>query len=295
MNSMELTHNNWFKYGFNQVPFSKRQSATDQWFVDYGSITREQMSFGEECLATAKLIRDTKNGPLWVFLSGGLDSEIALRAFVKANIPVRAAIIRFKHDFNIHDISYAVIAAETLGVPYRFIELDIVKFLEETVFDMAKLTNSSLVSTNVVCWAFNKIDGIPVMGNGDCQLELIRSGQYALCDKEYFMSFYYYLLDQNLDGVPGFFRFTPETMLSWLEDETVKQAVQRRPERVLETLKNQMYLKYFDAYDRTKYTGYEKIRLITDDVNKILHNMYGSDKFYIEYNTLRNSLRGNNG
>ena len=57
----------------------------------------------------------------------------------------------------------------------------------------------------------------------------------------------------------------------------------------------QMYLKYFDAYDRTKYTGYEKIRLITDGVNNILRDMYGSDEFYIEYNTLCNSLRGNNG
>lgn len=284
---LELTYQNHFKYGFNQIPFSIRQSLTDNWFVSYGHITRPTLNFKEECIQTAKLIRDTKQGPLWILLSGGIDSEIVLRSFIEAHIPVRAAIIRFKSDLNIHDMSYAVIAAETLGVPYKIIDVDIIYFLNNTVYDIAKISYSSNLSMNVVSWCVSQIDGIPIIGTGDIYLELMPTGNYAMTKAEHIVGVDYYLTNTNRDGVPGFFQYTPEIMHSWLHDDLTKQFVNDSRFWGSTKLKFDIYRYYFnDAVDRTKYTGYEKLRWSYIQTNNKLKTMYGSAVAYIDHDKL---------
>ena len=131
---VELTHRNHFKFGFNGENFSFRQSAVDQWFVDYGPSDRLPFDFRRECVETAMLIGQKAKGQIWVLFSGGVDSEVVVRSFVLAKVPFRAAILRFKNNLNIHDIAYAVSACESLGVPYTFFDLDISPVLERAAF-----------------------------------------------------------------------------------------------------------------------------------------------------------------
>src|SRR4051794_32718324 len=110
-----LSKNNHFEFGYNGEPFNFRTSPEDQWFARYGKCERKTESFRKECLQTARDISAVADGKVSVLFSGGVDSEAALRSFVRADQPVQAAILKFKNGLNEHDISYAVTACEELG------------------------------------------------------------------------------------------------------------------------------------------------------------------------------------
>ena len=94
--TLQLTHRNHFKFGYNQHWFADRRTPDDNWCVAYGRCQRSIKDWRSECIATARLIRDDNDHDLWVLFSGGIDSEVVLQSFLFAGIRVRAAITCFK-------------------------------------------------------------------------------------------------------------------------------------------------------------------------------------------------------
>lgn len=283
------THENHFVYGFNDVPYSFRKNDDDKWFVNYGKAAHRIESFRAECGNAARLIRDCKQGPLWIMLSGGSDSECAMRSFVDARIPVRALIVRFKGDLNIHDISYAVIAAESLGVPYKIVDLDILKFVETQGYDICKRIQSGWLSMALVCWAMSQVDGVPIVGNGDCFLHIKRDNNYYMSEREAVVGLYRYLQLENRDGVPGFLQYTPEQMLSYLQHPITRNFVRDKPIVHNERAKIQIYVEQFGMHHRTKYTGYEKFAREKYSVESKFPIV--NEVAWTEYSALLNLLR----
>lgn len=111
-----LSHQNHFKFGYDHNWFGFRTSIDQKWNVEYGRCQNTPGSFYQECLNTARIIQQNAQQKMTILFSGGVDSEVTLQSFVLAQIPITATILRFKNDLNVHDISYAVIACEKLGV-----------------------------------------------------------------------------------------------------------------------------------------------------------------------------------
>ena len=298
----ELTYKNHFKYGYNDHWFNERMSPLDQWIVTYGSSSRKELNFHDECIETAKLIKDNTDLPITVCLSGGADSEIVVRSFHEAKIDFKVAILRFKNDLNIHDISYGVILCESLSIPYKFIDLDILKFWENDMWDLAEKTRCitpQLVST---MWLVSQIDDYAILGSGECYIvkdipkdyvpgvsPYERSNWY-MWEKEKVASWYRHFMVTNHPGSPGFFQYTPEIMLSFLKDDTVYKLVNDEFIGKLSTMttKTKIYKKYFNIIDRPKYTGFEKIMNYDKIYRSELERLYGdSNQVYkTEYNDL---------
>ncbi|MDX9730898.1 MAG: 7-cyano-7-deazaguanine synthase, partial [Bdellovibrionales bacterium] len=226
-----LTHRNHFEFGYNGVPFSERNSADDEWFVRYGACERMPHSFYEECLKTARLIRESTTLPIDVLFSGGVDSEVALRAFLDAGIEVRVLSLRFARGLNAHDIEWVERVCSGLGVKARYVDLDLERFWETDAYDYAARTqcvSPQLVST---MWLADQTDGYCVLGSGENFIVKRLEESYIpgespylrsiwdLFEKEKIASWYRHFLLQNRDAAPGFFQFTPEIMLSWFLDE----------------------------------------------------------------------------
>lgn len=271
--AIELTQNNHFQFGYNGMAFRNRESATDAWWVHYGPCAREPFPFRQECVATARLIQMKTDLPIYVLFSGGVDSEVALQSFVEAGIPVTAAILRFGDDLNIHDISYAVITCEKLGVPYRFFELDILKFWKGEADSYANATRCVSPQLLSTMWLIDQIPGYPVMGSGECLLvkripdgHNLESKEYPdtewdLWEKEKIASWFRHFMVRGRDGCPSFYQYTPEIMLAYLRDPFVRDLANNRifGKYTTESVKFAIYNQHFKLLPRPKFSGFEKV------------------------------------
>ena len=288
-----LTHNGHCIFGYDNIPYARRQTKKQVYFQKYGRCQRNPLPFGQECLQTAKLIREDKKGSLQLLFSGGIDSEIILRSFRQLEIPIDVVVIRFKNDLNIQDISWAVVTLEGLGIKYRFLDLDIRKFLENEAFDKAKISQSRAPFMHVLCWALDQLDGIPILGSGE--LELVRNEttkSYEHIENESRMGMLKYLNYNNRDGVPLFFQYTPELMLSWLQEPLIKGFVAYSSEANSRARKTEIFHNYFDMLPRRKYDGYEKIIEEVEEYKKALTAIIPLDStIRRSYSNLSSNLR----
>lgn len=279
----QLSFKNHFQFGYNNEAFILRKSPSDQWWVNYGQCETKPLNFEQECLRTAQRIRASTDLPLWVLFSGGVDSEVTLRSFVQAGLQVQAAILRFKNDLNIHDISYAVIACEELEVPYKIFDLDLVEFWETKLWDYAIPTQCVSPQLLTTMYLADQIDGYPILGSGECFLAKETDQQWYLWEREKIASWYRHFLIQRRDACPGFFQYTPEIILSYLNDPMVQSLIQNNLIDQTDTKESKLriYKQYFDLISRPKYTGFEKVQDLDFKYRKQLKSQFpDSDQIY---------------
>ncbi len=283
-NIPELTHNHHFKFGYDGIPFTYRQRPDQEWYVEYGPCLRPPLNFHDECLETAKIIATKTRDPIHVLFSGGVDSEVTIRSFVEAGIPITAAILRFKNDINIHDISWAIIVCESLSVPYRIYDLDLLKFWQKEALEYAKATYCISPSLLPTMWLVDQIQGYPVFGSGECLLIKDRPEDYVpgvspyeksiwrLSEKEQIASWYRHFMVRNRPGCPGFFQYTAEIMLSYLLDPFVVRLVNSEimGKLTTESSKLTIYQQHFPLAARPKYTGYERVQ---EEANRLRQDL----------------------
>ncbi len=276
-----LSHKNHFEFGFSngaanakvQAPFSFRDSPADQWFVQYGRCERMPQSFRAECLRTARQIRDNTSLPIDLFFSGGVDSEVALRAFLEAGIDVRVFSLRFKNDLNAHDVEWVTRSCEGLGVTPTFIDLDLLKFWESDAIGYAERTQCVSPQLLSTMWLADQTDGFCVLGSGENfivkrvpqdyvpgESPYLRS-TWDLFEKEKIAAWYRHFIVSGRDAAPGFFQYTPELMLSWFLDDLGRDLWNDRIIGKLNSVSSKMnlYQRHFAVQDRPKFTGFEKV------------------------------------
>ena len=288
-----LSDRQHFVFGYKSTagderPFGFRRSPQDTWFVRYGRCQRPPGSFREECLRTARRIAELNQIPLstplahrgalqgsgkdlHVMFSGGADSEVALRSFREAGIPVRAAILRFNNDLNLHDIAWAVNTCESLEVPYDFYDLDLLKFWQQDAIAYAEATTCLSPQLLPTMWLADQIPGYCIMGSGENYIvkrrpHIPESDDYHLSlwdlyEKEKIASWYRHFIVRGRDACPGFFQFTPEIMLAWLFDPQAQALWKDQCFRRLDSMSSKLaiYQTHFGIQARPKYTGYERV------------------------------------
>lgn len=258
---IELSHHNHFQFGYNGVPFSFRKETHDIWEVSYGPCLRTAGNFKEECISAAKIIGEKSMGRVMVLFSGGVDSEVALRSFVLAGVPVKAAIMRYEDDLNLHDINYALKACQKLGIDHYFFDLKIRDFWEHSLSNYADSVYCISPQLIATMWLIDQVDEYPVIGSGECLL-VRRGNSWDLWEKERIAAWYRHFIVRNRSGCPGFFQYTPELMLSYLQDPFVIESLKWLPNDVISnvSIKLPLYQNHFPLETRLKYTGFEKLQ-----------------------------------
>jgi hypothetical protein len=279
-----LTYKNHFKFGYNGELFNFRRHQSDQWQVSYGECEEKVQSFGLECQNTARKIKENGSGKITVLFSGGIDSEVALLSFHQAKIEVTASIMRFNDGLNAHDISYALKTCEALGIKYKFFDLDIKKFWENSLLDFATPVYCLSPQLAATMWLVDQVDEYPVIGSGECLIERkFPFGSWNLYEKERIAAWYRHFIIRNRPGCPGFFQYTPELMLSYLTDPLVTSKTAKKFSRInsSKVFKNEMYSQYFKLETRPKFTGFEKLQVEDAYYRKKLYDLFpGSDATY---------------
>lgn len=261
--NLELTKNNHFKFGYDQQYFTFRQSPSQKWSIDYGSIQRQTVSWKTECQTAAQEIRNSTSQNIYICLSGGIDSIVTAESFRLADITFTAAIMRFKNKLNQHDIDWAEKYCKKFKIPIEYFEVDPMSFYKTAEFD--KIVESTQcffpllsLQMKLMEWVANK-NGFPVVGSAEYYLEKQNNHQWVMYEREIYASLYRHQMLKNFKGVCGFFQWSPELMYSFLVDTKVQKLVQNEFPNVNSTLeiKHEIYTQHFDIEPRPKYYGWE--------------------------------------
>lgn len=119
------TQNNHLIYYYNDDTSQIwRRSSLDTSHMSVGGCSREPFSARIEWIRNARLIYD-QYPDLTIFMSGGLDSEIALRSFIAAGIRPKLATVRFPDQKNSYDIGPMIqLVQDEFGLDISIIDFD---------------------------------------------------------------------------------------------------------------------------------------------------------------------------
>jgi hypothetical protein len=267
----QYTHRNHFRFGYDGRWFAPRRTYEQKWTVAYGPCERPVGDWKTENTAAARLIAD-RHPDAYLLFSGGADSEVALRAFLDAGVPIRAVTVRYAKDLNQHDIRYAIDACAALGVEHQILDLDLQNFVDSGECDrLAQIACCPAPEVTISMWASEQVEGTPVVGQGECYLAKDVPGSFVsglspyddepwvLLEREWVASWYRFFVNTGRPAVPGFFQYTAEQILAFLNDPEIAALTANQRPGKLSTLSSKLavYRRYYDLKPRTKYTGFE--------------------------------------
>lgn len=298
-----------------------RETPEDKWFYYYDKVKRVPLTWKEECILTAKIIRENTSLPISILLSGGVDSMSCCEAFRQAGIPFTAYTFDFKH--NKHDVVFAKEYCEGMNVKHKIIKINIMEFFDKHLETYSEYTQCRNPQTVFQAWMIDQIGGFPILGLGElyvCVGQSDEPGHYAqpqtpnnggkvlMFEGEQYQANERMLRYRNRDGAPKFFIYTPELKLSnMIAKETIRWIRVAKQRNYIDTdefmpeknsnFRNLYYLSYFPEvgwrppikYERFKGTpkiltrnDYTGFEYISKEHRKYQDMLY--EKYPAEYN-----------
>jgi hypothetical protein len=279
-----------FSYGYDYGIYNLRSSSQSQFNCYYTRASRMPQSFREECVTVCKKISDyaiSQNKIPYVLLSGGLDSEIVVRSFVESGRDFRIITSRFQNNLNDHEIEYVEKLCNSVNINPYYIDIDIEDWLTSNeAFNYARDSQciyAEMLSTmKVMSDVYFKMNGIPVLGNGDLYVSKEinpvwrmensdKKYQWNYIEFEYIVAWARYAVKKEILGAINFFQHTPELVLSMALDPLISNLISSSPvgKQSTRSTKYIVYKKYWPEIElRPKFHGGERIEDLCDEINR---------------------------
>jgi|LakMenEpi03Aug12_release.lakeMendotaPanAssembly.Ray.scaffolds.fasta_scaffold24683_11 hypothetical protein len=283
------TENNWLYYCYDDDPNVLRRTHSDQSFKIVIKQTVDPiLDFRTECIKATRSIKDTyPNEKFSLMFSGGSESEMMLRSFVAAGIDFDVYIGRYKNDLNIYDVSYAVIICESLGVPYKFIDFDVVKFFENDVVEYSlksQIVIPPLLPQLALC---DLVDGLPVMAGGELFIERTdndysKKGTWLVTEWEYNWGWCKFFAQQGRLAVADWCRWSPNQFLALTQTNWFDKITNDGyPGKLgMSSTKLEGYREAWpEMIPRLKKHGMEDIKPWMIEISAQLYNAHGKESF----------------
>lgn len=302
MSLFPYTDRNHFQYGYRDPQtletrwLEPRLSDNEEFIARYGRAQSRANSWREANLMAADKILSValqKNLVPTLLLSGGLDSEIVLVAFLEAlarrspqdRPRVRAASFALRDDANRHDLEYIEKfrarpqVSEKLSefeIDFKTYEIDVKTYWESEDF-LRLADETQIVSPVVLCQVHlcerileENANALPVIGQGE--IHLVRDGDmtddyapkaWSIVETENLCGLFRFFIARGLPAVPGFFQYLPEQFDSQLRLNPVLHELishSRFGKLGTRTSKPEILAHdYPELERRPKYTGFEKL------------------------------------
>jgi len=301
----EYTHKNHFRFGYDGEWFNLPEDYHREMQIDYGQCNHPLLSFDQECRIAAGLI---SRNPLGLIpnlgFSGGVDSEVMVRIFMEEKLPFKITILKFENDLNFHDVSFAISYCEEHGLDYDLLYLDIEAFFKSNeILEIADRTKcvSPQICTHI--WLLEQMDELPVFGCGEGCVIGVVPDEFAsvaptgwkLYESEKQLAMYRYCLQTGKSAIPGFFRYTPALLYTFMDNQIVRDMVAgKRPgELSTQVSKCKIYQSFFpNIRTRPKFHGFEQVADQEQNLREFLINRMPkyTRRFYTEYHQIMEHL-----
>lgn len=274
----EYTHSNYYSFGYDDETYNTRQNENSVFWCNFSPAVNNHGSFHEECIKAAKLIRSKTSDDLYVLFSGGMDSELVLRSFIDAGIEVNAITVEFEGGLNEHDILWSRKFCQDHQINHIIKKLNIEDFWKNSLFEYASAVQCNSPQFPVTMWLVDQTPGFPIIGSGDSDIRRKEgTNNFVFNERENYLTLYMHFVRRQREGVPAFFQYTPELLLSFFEDPILqKYRDHQAKEEDLIAIVDFKYHIYENSFpgleNRIVYNGFEKIEDRDQFYRKILRD-----------------------
>lgn len=281
---MNFTLNNHLKYYIGNRLYGTRENIVEPYIVKIGTIDKEhykKSNWVEEQKRTAQNIYEEYGKNFAVFFSGGTDSEIILRTYKTLGIKPLAIFIKFKNDYNMHDLKLAEKIAIELDIKLQIIEVDIVDFYYSgQAQELAEVIHCRQLAYLNVLNQIRKISLPSIMGgemllrryvdfNGSNWYYCFRENEDACAIR--------FSLKYNIPLVNEWFSYTPEMMAYYLKHPKIQLLITERYNYKLSSVssKNKILKTYIpEILDKEKTHGFEKLLALNGESYQQLYQSH---------------------
>lgn len=277
------SENNWYSWSYGDGPKFGRQQGSGKLHTHYGKFNGYVSSFNKELTnAVSSTLDHYINIRPSILFSGGVDSEIILRSYLKIGANPKVYIIRYENDYNIYDVSYAVTICSLLNVPYTIIDFNLKKFYENDAERVSELSQIDRPRALPQCKFVDLVDGLPIICSSD--LTGVRSnddyslkGSWFIRCWEHDIGWSKYLRETNRQGIAEMFKWTPGLVVSFMQLKWFNKVINDEYYGKLgfNSTKIIGYREvYPDLIDRKKQTGFEKTDSLVNEFELFLQKKY---------------------
>jgi hypothetical protein len=254
--------NHW-RFGWGAGLYNFDEQDLPLW-VTFGPCRYEPKSFAEEAAVAVRKIAAAATKPIYVAMSGGLDSELVARILLQERIPFTPLIAQFEKDYNKEDIAYAFDFCRAHNLTPEVMKIDIQAFFKESLNTPYVLANCSHLLQMQLMRHAASLGGMAIIGVGEQRYEN-KNGKINIPVPIERIAVTHFMQAEKIEGVSAFYCYTPEMMLSLLRE--AKAHGFEEMSEFAHNIKEDIYRKFWpDLPQRPKYSGFEKVaedRIIT--------------------------------
>ena len=268
----QFTLNNWLEWYYDDELYGKQDLKNFKKYTNrYKCAVTEVGTYQEELHKTALSTLEHFNGKdLTLCFSGGVDSEMIIRAYLGIGHPLNIVIYRYENNLNEHDVRNAVAVCEQLNSPYKIIDFNIQHFFENDAASMIEICQIDRPLQLIGCKFLEITEGIPIMGEGDLLVNMrpvydptdLLNYYWAMSEPSTEITRELYMMHLGKDAIPKWLQWRPELLLIALESNYTKKLINKEYSNIYTSLDNkyELYSQYFtDIIKRPKYSGFEKV------------------------------------
>lgn len=251
-----------------KIEFGFRESIFDKLIVEYPKTVRPVKSWAEELEIAAEKIIEDNNGKVSFFYSGGADSEVMLRTFLKIGKVPPVHIIKFADGSNSHETDTAEEFCRCFGVTPTYHLIDIVRFLRsDAVLQMGVDYQATQPAFLTFFHVALKLD-YPAIISGEPYCHRMQSPGIGNYQDQWFRIF-----REDEDGCwnkfesktgckisPEALCYTPELVQAWLTSPIIRDVLSKREKATLLSSKKKSYEHELGIkiLAEKKYHGFER-------------------------------------
>ena len=292
-NACKDSHNSHLKFGHGKLPLFNIPKLP--WSETIGKADDIRMNWWDECVAAAKQIYD-RYKLVAVTLSGGLDSELAVCAFLDAGVKFKTVFMVYRdlkgNVINDYDYKYVLDFCKINDIDLMKIDVNIIADLSDYRYRDYYIDNqpetqflvSGLYTHHLIIETMNNLGYVVVMGSD--QVELKKDANQNICMGE--TSFTVGLAAPTWAHLTGktciynFFFYTASQVVSYLDIPEVQNAT-----AIDYKFKDYVCRKYGSKRlgpKRDKATGYEKLSYVfRKQLNKEYHILTADNIDFVDW------------
>ena len=267
---------------------------------------RLHKSFHEELCLNAEYITANKDGKLYLFYSGGIDSEYVLEIFLSMKIDIIPVIVKLEPNLNTHDIKLAIDFCQSRNIKYLLIDINFEEFVNSGKFlSHAESVNCVVYQYPALMEAALKLDGTILFGSDEPHFfKNLETDLWYFDEMERIVAVWdRWYKKNNISGTPCFLSYSSETLLGYMDDPRFIDLSNNRckGKEGTNSSKDIIYNRKLNMPARTKFTGYEIIKDLPifqhPDIQKIKsdpfknYDMPGNGYYKILHSDLYNLLK----
>jgi hypothetical protein len=278
---MYTSENDWYSWSYDDILFG-RQTSNVRFSTKFTRYEGKVSNFKDELLNAARSTMDYCDSKPIILFSGGIDSEIMLRAFLEIGVNPKIVIARYENDYNIYDVSYAVTICSILNVPYKILDFNLQKFYENDAEKMSELSQIDRPRALPHCKLLELVDGFPIMGSSDLSPwrtddNYNHTGKWMMRCWEHDIGWSKFLRQIDKPGVAEWFKWTPGLVISYLNTKWFRKLVNDEYYGKLGSNSTKI-IGYRESYpnliERKKQTGFEKTDAMINEFEYFLTQKY---------------------